>query len=256
MRFLIGLTLLLFVVAGCRTAPEAAQPYRVEPVPPGSVVTIDAPFWEQVPMCELGPVPGYVKRFPVRIQFAYDGEALYFRFTAEDDDLLDEAPDELTCGLDLFADAVEFFVRPPESRGYWEFHFTAGGRFGAIHFPSRGRRMPSNVAYLPMDGLTFEVKRDGTLNNMKDRDRGWSGLARIPFAGIADRCAPVDLNRPLLIQVTSIAYSVYADQDEKSQLTCSSVDPDPHYLPVWSELIFTPDSRAGNINENGKNKDD
>lgn len=238
MKSLIWMVLLLFLIAGCRTLPDDPPQFRVVPVPAGSRVSIDAPFWEQLPVYELGPVPGYVRRFPVRVQFAYDREMLYFRFEAPDDDLLDEAPEDLTSGLYLFADALELFVRPRGSRGYWEFHFTSGGRFGAIHFPSRGRRMPSNVAYLPMKGLAFETKLDGTLNEMSDRDRGWIGLARIPFSGIADRCAPVDTDQPLPVQVTSIAYSVYADRDEKSQLTCMPEDRDPHYLPAWGELVF------------------
>lgn len=230
--------LLLLLAAGCRTASEAGPEFRVEPVPAGIAVTVDAPFWKDIPACELGSVPGYGKRFPVLVQFACDRDALYFRFDAEDDDLVDEAPAGLKNSLYVFADTLELFVRPPESHGYWEFHFTAGGRFGAIHFPARGRRMPSNVTYLPMAGLTFEVKREGTLNDMSDRDRRWTGLARIPFAGISARCAAVDRNRPLPVQVTSVAYSVYADRDEKSQLTWRAEDCDPHHLPAWGSLVF------------------
>ncbi len=234
MKFSGLFVLLLFAVCGCRTTPQ----FRAELVPAGTVAAIDASFWRNVPAYELEAVPGFVKRFPVLIQFAYDSEALYFRFDAGDDDLVDEAPEYLKSGLFLYADTLELFLRPPESRGYWEFHFSTGGRSGAIHFPARGRRMPSNVAYLPMKGLTFEVKRVGSLNDMNDRDERWMGLARIPFAGIADRCAPVDFDRPLPLQVTSFAYSVHADCDERSQLTCDGRDRDPHYLPAWGELVF------------------
>jgi len=203
---------------------------------------VNAAFWKQLPAYELGKVDGYVKRNPVKVRFAYNSEALYFRFDAVDDDLVDESPAKLErSGLFIYADTVELFLRPVKSHGYWEFHFSASGKNGAIFFPSRGRRMPSNVYYLPMDGLEFHRTLFGTLNDMRDKDKGWVGIARIPYAGIAGRCPLFRSGAPLEVQVTSIAYSVYADADERTQLHhTSGCDRDPHYLPDWGILRFLP----------------
>jgi len=242
-RFFLAASAILLLAGCASTRPEKPSvpeciAFRI---PANTRPEENSAFWRNVPEYALKPVPGYIFRNPVKIQFAYDRDNLYFRFDAKDDDLLDECPEKQKNGMFLFADALELFARTPESRGYWEFHFIPSGRCGAIHFPARGRRMPSNVRYLPMPGLKFQVKLNGTLNNMKDRDSGWIGLARIPLKGIGSRCTPFDPARGLLIQVTSIAYSVYADWDEKSQLNCIPGAPtDPHHLPAWVKLKFQP----------------
>ncbi len=243
MKHLFRLLLIAFFCAsGCRSLPEAPGPAKCIAVPRGKTdsLSVDAPFWNTVPGYRLNAVPGYLFRGEVQIKFAYDTEFLYFRFDADDDDLIDEFPkQEKKGGMYLYADAIELFVRPPRSRGYWEFHFIPSGRCGAIHFPARGRRMPSNVRYLPMENFSVKVRLDGTLNRMDDRDRGWCGVAKIPWKGIASRCAMPDLSKGLLIQVTSLAYSVYADGDEKSQLNyIPGKSSDPHHLSAWVPLEF------------------
>ncbi len=227
------------LLAGCHGVPEQKTKFTAVKVPAGEAVAVDAGFWKNAPSYELLELPKYVKRNPVTVQFAWDDEALYFRFEAVDDDIVDESPENQKNSLQLFADCLELFIRPQNSRGYWEFHFTAGGHFGGIHFPARGRRMPSDVVYRPMNGLEFKAQIIGTLNDFSDKDDRWIGLARIPFAGIADRCAPFSPGEPLLFQVTSVAYSAYADWDEMTQLTYIPETPvTPHYLPAWGLLEF------------------
>lgn len=235
MKKIILFISLSVMFAGCLSIRQTTLEFIACRVPAGEKITLESDFWRMVPAYELGALETYIKRFPVNVQFAWDDEALYFRFDAIDDDILDEAPENLKNGLYLYGDTLELFLRPWNSRGYWEFHFSASGKFGAIHFPSRGRRMPSNVAYLPMPGLEFQNKVIGTLNDPGDKDERWLGLARIPFTGITD----LKPGEPLFIQVTSVAYSIYADWNEKSQLTYmrNSVA-DPHYLPDWGQLIF------------------
>ena len=201
---------------------------------------LDSPVWKTAPAYSLTRLPRFGLRFPPQVQFAWTATDLWFRFEVRDDDLVDEAPEGQESGLYLFADAIELFARPEGSRGYWEFHFTAGGKFGAIHFPSRGKRMPSNVRYLPMPGLACAVERDGTLNEDTDHDRSWCGLARIPFAGIAGRCIPFRPGTRLEIQVASVGYSVWADQDERALLHYAGGDDDSHNLANWVSLEFQP----------------
>lgn len=234
------------LLCGCRYAKMDRPEYEAAWLPVGVDPAPDSSFWEKVPAYRLGPLGNYVQRNPVWVQFAYCPEALYFRFDAVDDDLVDEAPEKLSHGFYLFADAIELFLQPFDEHGYWEFHFIPSGRCGAIFFPSRGRRMPSCVNYLPMEGLNFRVICLGTVNDMNDKDRRWLGVARIPFSGLNGYFPDFRPGDPLRVQVTNVAYSVYADADEKNQLNHTpGKHADPHYLPDWGVLRFSrpPDHR-------------
>lgn len=243
---MIRLFLLLGVVlfsGGCRlfTEENESPECMAYMVPSGKSVTLDAEFWQKLPKYYLCPVPGYLSRHKVEAQFAYDRDALYFRFSAEDDDLVDKFPENGKGMALLYADTMELFLRPPQSRGYWEFHFTPSGRSGSTHFPSRGRRLPENVLYLPVEGLKYTVRLDGTLNQMDDLDSGWSGLVEIPFKLLKERRMSFSFEEGLRVQVTSIAYSVYADWDERRQLNVIAGLPsslDPHNINAWVHLKF------------------
>lgn len=238
------ITLIIFsiLIAGCATvAPSNKPECNAVRISDGTSVTLDSVCWENIPSYQLGSVPQYINREPLTIQFAYDKNNLYMRFEKKDDDIVDEFPQnpKPASGMFLYADAVELFLSTPGSRGYWEFHFIPSGQCGGIYFPSRGRRMPSNVRYLPFPCLKYHVKLNGTLNNRFDRDSGWLGVAVIPLKGIEKGCKPFDPAKGLLVQVTSIAYSVYSEWDDRSQLNYIQGKPtDPHYLPAWVNLNF------------------
>jgi len=198
------------------------------------------PLVKSEPSYLLGKLGDHLLRNPVKVQFAYDAENLYFRFHASDDDLVDEFPDNKTSGMYLFSDTVELFVKTEKSRGYLEFHFIPTGKCGMIFFPSRGRRMPSNVKYLEFEP-EYKVKVSGTINNYSDKDNYYEGTATIPFSIIEKYCKEKVTAENLRIQVTSVSYSVYADGDEKAQLNYESGTwTDPHYLPSWCKLKLLP----------------
>jgi hypothetical protein len=231
----IVMTVFSFIgIAGAEITPPALAAKQI-----GTASAFQQEAWRDIPAYPLMAMKGFIKRKDVNVQFAYDEKNLYFRFDAADDDILDETPENLKNGMFLFSDCLEFFLRPIGARGYWEFHFTPKGKSGAIFFPSRGRRMPSNVAYLPFPGLECQPKLYGTLNNMDDTDERWIGICRIPFDSIRTKIPNYKNGEPLLIQVCSVAYSVYSDGDEKAQLFyIPDTWADPHYLPAWSELHF------------------
>lgn len=233
---------LIIIIAILSTRGIAADEMTPPSLTAGKI-TAEAAFhteaWKDIPSYPLMGMKGFIKRKDVSVQFAYDDKSLYLRFDAADDDILDETPENPKNGMFLFSDCIELFLRPVGSRGYWEFHFTPKEKAGAIFFPSRGRRMPSNVAYLPFPGLECRTKITGTLNNMDDVDERWTGICRIPFDSIRTKLPNYRNGETLLVQVCSVAYSVYSDGDEKALLFyIPDTWADPHYLPAWSELHF------------------
>lgn len=238
MKLITLLTIMTLIsfrgLAGNETNPPTLV---AKQIPAASAFNAEA--WKDIPSYPLMAMKGFIKRKNVNVQFAYDEKNLYFRFDAADDDILDETPENLKNGMFLFSDCMELFLRPVGSRGYWEFHFTPKEKSGAIFFPARGRRMPSNVAYLPFPGLECRTKITGTLNNMDDIDERWTGICRIPFDSVRTKIPDFRNGEPLLVQVCSVAYSVYSEGDEKAQLFyIADTMADPHYLTAWSELRF------------------
>lgn len=238
MKPVIFLALITSVLL-CGIAGETITPPQLTAQRIASDSAFQDKAWKKIKTHPLMAMHGYIKRKNVNVQFAYDEKNLYFRFDAADDDILDETPEHCKNGMFLFSDCIELFLRPLGARGYWELHFTPTEKAGAIFFPSRGRRMPSNVVYLPFPGLKCQTRATGTLNKMEDVDKRWTGICRIPFDSIRTKLPDYKNGDALLVQACSVAYSVYSDGDEKAQLFyMPETQADPHYLLAWSTLKF------------------
>ena len=227
------------LVAAMTASGWPTAPFKVAAVPLPSAAATNFSAWSAVPSTALMPCGGrFVYRNETHVRFAWTDEALYFAFEAKDDDVLHAAP-EKTDQLFCFGDTVELFVKRPDDRAYWELHFSASGRNGAIRFPSRGKRMPWFVKYVPFEGLCQKTEIDGTLNDDSDRDRGWRAICRIPWKSLG--VDAVAVGEKLRVQVASVAYSLYADGDEKSLLySKDGAQSDPHALEDWCELELRP----------------
>ena len=208
---------------------------------PAGTAADDAAFWAGVPGTRLMDMrEKYVFRgdFPQAVKFAWDAQNLYFRYEVTDDDIFHAAPEKCS-NLYAFGDTMELFLQPEGARAYWEFHFAASGRAGAIWFPSRGKRMPEHVRYLPFDGLKNAVAVAGTLNDDTDRDERWSGICTIPWASIRTKFPAYRPGDPLRVQATGVVYSRYARGEEKQQLFHTpGLVCDPHTMEDWCVLRF------------------
>lgn len=217
--------------------PSAPFDVKVPRLPAGGERDIAA--WADVPSYPLMPCGGrFMYRKDSCARFAWDDEALYFAFAADDDDVYNDAPEKCNA-LFSFGDAVELFLKKPDSRAYWELHFAASGRVGAIRFLSRGKRRPQDVVYVPFEGLAQTVTVDGTFGDDRDVDRGWTTVCRVPFAALGEGLGGITPGEPLKVQVASVAYSLYAPNDEKSHLySRNAAEPDPHAMADWCTLVF------------------
>lgn len=228
-----------FLLAGCASVSKPLSRPELVAVRLPNGGSSDFQSWQHVTTYPFMKLGDYILRNPVQIAFAWDDEALYFYFEAQDDDIFNEAPDSIANGVFLWGDCIELFLQPEGERGYLELHFSPDGFSGAIFFPSRGRRMPWNVKYIPMEGMSSTLEIIGTLNEMSDTDTAWKGICRIPWSAIRHTFPNHKPGEPLRIQSTSVAYSLYSDGDEKSQLYhIPGTWADPHFLPNWCPLTF------------------
>lgn len=113
-----------------------------------------------------------------RARLMYDDEHLYIAFECEDDHLFStftRRDDHL-----WKQDAVEVFIDPRgRGRDYLEFQVSPAGKLFDTKVQRHPRRDDS------FDGRAkAAVRREGTLNDDSDRDRGWTVELAIPFAGL------------------------------------------------------------------------
>ena len=139
--------------------------------------------WRQAPAVPL-LVPrdrnyGPECRQPGTVRFAYDDHFLYVLAEVTDDDVVQE---ESRNGRHLYntGDVMELFLWPAGKRHYWEIYAAPNGSCSMLFFPSTGRKI-FLTAMQPDTRLRIGAVVDGTLNDWRDCDRGYSIEIAIPL---------------------------------------------------------------------------
>jgi len=172
------------------------------------------------------------------VSFSYDRKHLRVLAEMTDSDLVQESEADNQYHY-LSGDVFEIFIRPAGLRCYWEIYVTPNEKTTVFFYPSPGRRLPSCLQRNPLDGLTFGVELYGTLNDYKDRDKGWKCEVIIPFDALEKQCGQkFDFSKPWEIQVSRYNYSVYLDKKEYSQLGIARGNCDFHDFSSWALLTF------------------
>lgn len=204
---------------GVETARPDAAPLA-EAVHARSAVTLDGRddelFWAEAPAIDLATLGPRPPRLPGRVRLAWDERHLYVFAELRDDDVV------ATGGPGPRAhqtegDVLELFIGPAGRTWYWELHYTPAGRRAAFFFPSAGRRLGSSVADGPRPRHRHAARVDGTINDWRDRDSGWSAEIAIPWAGLAvDDGAPAPRIHEWRLLFGRYAYSRWQEEVEIS----------------------------------------
>jgi len=151
---------------------------------------LDEPVWREAavyPMVlsEDDALAGKTLAEAGEVRFAWDDKNLYLAVRFADSDVMaDGAKDQLehyTLG-----DVAELFIKPEEQTWYWELYVTPSGRKSSVWYPGRGRiGAPSCFEYTC--GLTVAARCDGTLNDWRDRDNGWTAEMAMPIKDLTAR---------------------------------------------------------------------
>lgn len=160
-----------------------------------------------------------------KARLLWDRDYLYFFATMQDGDLFADIRQH--DGMTWHNDVFELFFKPAADKtGYYEFQVNAAGTVMDMLIPQRGPNLfEKNIK----DGdfhIDAKVKLDGTLDNRKDRDRGWSVEGRIPWNDFLRTGG-----RPQIDEVWKFALCRY-DYDNTFEApdlsTCANLSSKPH----------------------------
>jgi hypothetical protein len=214
--------------AECRWA---AEPIKID-------AAIDEPAWQKAQVLQDFAVY-WLKRkakSATKARLLWDDRYLYFAAEMEDTDLYGQVKDHN--GMTWHDDVFELFFKPDANKlAYYEFQVNVLNTRLELFLPSRGAGGYDRFAPLTKFGMESAVKLQGTLNNWKDTDVGWTVEGRIPwtaFEATGGRPKPGDKWRFALCRYD---YSVAFDRVETSS-TAPLTQPDFHRYEDYGELTF------------------
>ncbi len=144
------------------------------------------------------------------VRLAYDDNFLYVAFDCTDSDLIAEGEGNQAMDCSL-GDVAEIFIKPDDAPYYWEVYLTPRDSFTVYFYHSRSLLgLPSGwPEESPMGELGRGVQLRGTLNDLSDRDQGWSGEIAIPLAEINKLGIPFDADHKWRIFFGRYNFSKY-----------------------------------------------
>ena len=148
------------------------------------------------------------------VKLLWDDNYLYVGAEFEDSDVMQEGKDDQT-HLYTTGDLIEVFLKPADENYYWEIYGAPNNKKTWFFYPSRGRALPGCLSYLPKD-LKVAATVDGTLNNWRDRDKGWTIEIAIPIKELTAYGAKFDNSANWTVLFGRYNYSAYLQKLEYS----------------------------------------
>lgn len=236
-----ALTILPLLASIAPAMSDTAFPLPIK-LPVATAVRLAAPpslddeAWNNVPAQRLAMLKDTGGATPLeagKIRFAHDGTTLYVRFELEDTDIVQESNENQRHHYET-GDVVELFLKPEGATWYWEFYATPNGRKTAFFYPGRGYKgLPSTLNY--RSDIQVAAQIDGTLNNWRDRDTGWTATMSIPLAELSAAGIPLNPATPWRVLVGRYNFGRYLPEPELSMYP-SLTKLDFHRHEEWARL--------------------
>ena len=221
--------MLACLAAGCLSVSEKKE----VPQPPvvitktAAAITLDGKLdeeaWKSTPVFELVYADKTGTMLPreadmvrkdkfegARVRLLYDDKYLYVGVELDDEDVLDFVKeDQYHCYRN--ADTFELFLSPVNGNHYWEIYSTPAGNKTGFFFPSGGMLPMEEVLKFStiMKGLDTASQIQGTLNDGKDKDKGWTTELRISRAELASKGVEFGPAQPWRVLLARYNYSRY-----------------------------------------------
>jgi hypothetical protein len=160
---------------------------------------------------------------------------LYVGAKMEDSDVVAEGKADQT-HLYQTGDLVEVFLKPANETFYWEIYGAPNNMKTCFFFPGRGRIFVPSCAEYKSD-IIVSASVDGTLNDWRDRDRGWSVEIAIPVETLTRLGTKFDNASEWTILLARYNYSRYLPMKECSSAPRLSA-PNNHIYEDYARLIL------------------
>lgn len=189
----IGLIVLAaFISSGCVEKPAASsikmssRVFKAIHVSRPIAITglLDDPIWSEAPAYPMNAlVDASGSRLPLAeggtVRFAWDDQFLYLGIHFTDSDVVTKADHD---GLHAYklGDVCELFLQPVGQPCYWELYVTPNSHQTTFLWPSIHNHPPS--ALQKENHLIVAAHVDGTLNDSRDWDHGWTAQMAVPWS--------------------------------------------------------------------------
>jgi len=164
---------------------------------------------------------------------------LYFSAEMVDNDLYASVKEKN--GQTWYDDVFELFFKPggegDRARHYYEFQVNALNTQLELFLPSRGAGGYHRFAPLTKLGMESAVRLDGTLNDWKDRDKGWTVEGRIPWSAFEASGGKPAVGAKWRFALCRYDYSTDFETPDLSSTAPLPV-PDFHRYESYGELVF------------------
>lgn len=171
-----------------------------------------------------------------QVMFAWDDNYFYVGANLTDSDVIAEKLDDQAHHY-KYGDVFELFLKPAQSNWYWELYSTPAGNKTVFFFPSRGHFGLESCFSKYTMGLITASKIDGTLNDWKDKDNGWTTEMAVPIKDLTSYGDSFGQGSNWTLLIGRYNYSYYLPAVELSmipQLSAYSF----HLTGEYAEIVF------------------
>jgi hypothetical protein len=242
----LAAAILCSLLSGClpRRAEQGKEQPRLVPCKRArGKITIDGkldePAWQRAYLIEQFRVPGTLAKAerPSSTRLVWDDENLYLAMVMEDHDVyaMKKEHDSFTWEDDV----CELFVKPSDvDHPYYEIHINPLGTTLDLRF---GRRGAGHIdRWRPWEsGIKVAVKVSGTVNDWKDKDKGWLVEAAIPLQAFAGTTPKPQLGDRWRFAICRYNYSVYLDEGKELTTSAPLTQVNFHYFEAYDILEFS-----------------
>ena len=261
----LNILLLLFLFFSAVNAQTISLPAYIDSIPKGYIsYYVDAPLkidgkldeaaWMGVPWTDdFVDIQGAAKpkpRFKTRVKMLWDSTYFYIGAELEEPDVWGTLKKRDT--VIFYDNDFEVFMDPNgDNHEYYEMEMNALNTVWDLFLPKPYKDSGSAVDSWNIDGLKTSVHIDGTVNNPKDKDKGWTAEIAMPWKALkqyARRAAPpregdrwrINFSRvEWQTEIVKGKYHKIKGKPEDNWVWSPQGVVDMHRPEMWGNVLFT-----------------
>ncbi len=246
-RWAFGLVLAGLALAGCFPGAPAKKVTKPRTIPCRRAVgkieidgKLNEPAWERAYALDDFRIPpdGKKPRHPSSAQLLWDDQFLYLGMVMEDFDIFAIKKERDSWLWE--DDVVELFLKPSEVEpAYYEIEINPLGTILDLLIARRGAAGNLDRWKAWDSGIKVAIAISGTLNNWKDRDKGWILEAAIPWTAFAGTAPRPQLGDRWRFAVCRYDYSAYLEEGKELTSSAPLKVLDFHHYEDYDILEFS-----------------